>query len=389
MNESVDVVIVGSGLVGASLSIALAGSGRKVLQIEASPEQALVERWDERHFVLAEASRLALERIGVWPRISVKTPITRILGHRAGEFGRLEFRADQYQVPALGYTVPASRLHAALRDGLAAAAGLERWQPARVTGMRQTNDGVLLDVEREGVSQTVRTALVAAADGAQSSLRALAGIGAREIDYRQTAVVAALRPAAAEPGLAYERLTASGPMAILPVDSQRLGLIYTLPADEAPILQQLSDAAFLERLRLDLRDRLGRMTGVGARQLWPLKLTLADRLIGERFVLIGNAAQSIHTLGAQGFNLGLRDAMALAKVLCADQDDAGAAKRLDLYARGRAEDRDQTVRMSHGLVRMTASDTLPHQLFRFAAMTALTHVPALRQRLALGAMGFR
>ncbi len=389
MNESVDVVITGSGLVGASLAIALAGSGRKVLQIEASPEQTLVERWDERHFVLAEASRLSLERIGVWPRIAVKTPITRILGHRAGEFGRLEFRAEQYQVPALGYTVPASRLHSALRDGLAAASGLERWQPARVVGMRQLADGVVLDVERDGGISSVHTALVVAADGAQSSLRTLAGIGAQTTDYRQTAVVAALRPVQAEPGLAYERLTASGPLAILPVDAQRLGLIYTLPADEAPIVQQLGDAEFLARLRLDLRDRLGRMTGVGARQLWPLKLTLADRLIGDRLVLIGNAAQSIHPLGAQGFNLGLRDAMALAGILTEDSDDAGATARLERYAAERSRDREETVRLSHGLVRMTASDAPAHQLLRFAAMTALTHVPALRQRLALGAMGFR
>lgn len=389
MDRHHDIVIVGSGLVGSCLAIALADSGRRVLHVEAVAEAELAERWDERHFVLAESSRLALAQIGVWDRIIRKTPITRILAQRAGEFGRLEFRADTLGVPALGYTVPASALQAALRQGIASAGTIERWQPAKVVALRTDSDGAELDIERDGARVTVRTALVVAADGADSGIRTLVGIDATRTDYGQTAIVAALRPANAEPGLALERLTDSGPLAILPVDAQRSGLIYTVPTDIAAARQQCTDAAFLEYLRNDLGDRMGRWLGVGARQLWPLKLTLAERLVAQRVVLVGNAAQAIHPVGAQGFNLGLRDAMALAGLVCADAEDAGSAARLDRYAGERAEDRDTTIRLSHGLVRFSGPNTPVFRAARFFAMTALAHLPPLRDRLARAAMGFR
>lgn len=389
--EHADVVIVGSGLVGASLAIALAGRGRRVVQIEAAQEAKLSARWDERHFVLSEASRLALEHIGVWPNIQVKTPITRILANRAGEFGRLEFRAQDYQVPALGYTVPASQLHAALRLSMQAAVerGLQRWQPAKVLAFDTSDQDVCVVVQREGEVVQLRADLLVAADGMHSAVRTMAGIEVAERDYQQTAIVAALRPETPHPGLAYERLTQSGPLAILPVDDSRSGLIYTVPSADVAAVLALSDTEFLARLRTDLRDRLGRWLGVGLRQPWPLKLVLAERLISQRLVLIGNAAQSIHPLGAQGFNLGLRDAMALVESLQSDTGDAGATARLQHYAEQRRRDRDETVAMSHGLVQCSAPESTGHRLSRFLAMTALAHVPLLKQRLALGAMGFR
>lgn len=389
MDHHYDIVIVGSGLVGSSLAIALAGSGRRVLQVEALPEAALAERWDERHFVLAEASRIALADLGIWAHITRRTPITRILAQRAGEFGQLEFRADEQGVPALGYTVPASALQAALRNARDAVTGIERWQPATVVAMATRTEAAELAIERDGVRTTVQAALVVAADGAESTIRTMAGIGASRHDYGQTAVVAALRPARAEAGLALERLTDSGPLAILPVDAQRCGLIYTLPSAIAPQVQQMSEADFLARLREDLGDRLGRWLGVGARQLWPLKLTLAERLTGPRVVLVGNAAQAIHPVGAQGFNLGLRDAVALAGLLRADTGDAGSDGRLAAYAQARAADRAQTVRFSHGLVQFSAPKAPAFRAARFLAMTALSHLPPLRDRLARAAMGFR
>lgn len=389
--EHADVVIVGSGLVGASLAIALAGSGRRVVQIEANAEAKLSARWDERHFVLAEASRQALDRIGVWSEIQVKAPITRILANRAGEFGRLEFRAEDYHVPALGYTVPASQLHAALRAGLASATahGLTRWQPAKVLAFDCSEQDVCVVVQREGEVVQLRADLLVAADGMNSALRAMAGIEVTTHDYQQTAIVAALRPETPHPGLAYERLTRTGPLAVLPVDDSRSGLIYTVPSAEAEAVLALSDAEFLARLRGDLRDRLGRWLGVGLRQPWPLKLVLAERLISQRLVLIGNAAQSIHPLGAQGFNLGLRDAMALAELLTETDSDAGTGACLQTYAERRRKDRNETVAMSHGLVQTSAPESTGHHVSRFLAMTALAHVPLLKQRLALGAMGFR
>lgn len=389
MNPDFEIVIVGSGLVGSSLAIALSGSGRSVLLVEAGAPLDLAPRWDERHFVLAEASRHVLDDLGVWSRITSKTPITRILGQRAGEFGRLDLRAVDHHVPAFGYTVPASMLSAALSSALAAAPSLTRWWTARVTEYAADDTGATLTIDRAGETVAVRCRLIVAADGAQSTLRSLAGIGSKGADYGQTAIVAALKPARAEPGLALERLSDHGPLAVLPVDAGRCGLIFTLPTAEAMQVLALTDAAFLARLRDDLGDRLGRWLGVGARQAWPLVLTLADRLTAKRLVLIGNAAQSIHPVGAQGFNLGLRDVMALVAELKRHADDPGTDALLHAYQSARADDRANTVRFSHGMVRLTAPTSLAHRLARFAAMTALTHVSPLRDRLARSAMGFR
>lgn len=386
--DEFDVVIVGGGLVGMSLAASLQDSRLSVLQIEAQAPVALEQRWDERHFALGKASIERLQAISAWPEALHGTPIREVHVSRAGEFGRVLLRAADMGMAAFGATVPARLLVAALAQRLEQCDHVARWRPAQLQRFDVCDAHVDLIVVREGVERAVRCRLLVAADGSDSAIRAATAMPLQRHDYAQTAIVCSAETERPHAGRAFERFTDDGPLAVLPLADHRCGVVCTLGDAAAERAMAISDDDYLQLLQQRFGHRLGRLLRVGRRQPWPLRLVLAERVIAPRLVLIGNAAQTIHPIGAQGFNLGLRDATALAEGL-RGAVDPGAPAVLAAYAAAREADRAQTIGISDGLVRLSAGKGMLLQGLRGIGMALVDRVPVLAQALAQSAMGYR
>jgi 2-octaprenyl-6-methoxyphenol hydroxylase len=394
MSDPVDVLIVGGGLVGQSLCCALDGSGLRVLQIEAeTPRAADSARWDERNFALARRSVMALERWGVFALAAGEArAIEHVHVSSRGDFGAVRIHAEEQGVPALGHTVPARAIGAALTRRLSGLQSIERLSGASLRGLQSGVDAVAADVEHDGRHRTIRARLLVGADGTASTVREWSGIATHRHDYAQTAIVATLEADGAPPGWAFERFTETGPFALLPLSGGRVGLVWTHASESVEAVLALDDAAFVAQAQQAFGWRAGRFLRVGRRRAWPLALTRAERVAASRTVLIGNAAQTIHPIGAQGFNLGLRDVAELAQrltVLAQSGGDPGDPAALAAYADARSGDREQTIAWSDTLARQFTRQTLPLRVLRSLALGALERAPLIKQHVAWSMMGWR
>ena len=391
-----EVLIVGGGLVGASLAIALHRAGLDVGLVEAAPAGALPAVFDERNLSFSEATVHGLTALGVLDKLRAPTgAIERIHVSRRGDFGRTVLEAHRYGRKEFGRVVVARDFGQALEARLAELPGLHRYRPARFIGLEDTDAG------RRGVrlaqpegEQVVRAQLVVAADGTASSVRQALGIGADVHDYAQTLFVTRLRTQRPPDGTAYERFGDDGPTALLPRGDRHYGLVHAVAGEDAPAVAGLDDAAFLARVQERFGWRAGRFLDCGARSAYPIARTLAQSLTAPRAVLVGNAAQTVHPIGAQGFNLGLRDALTLAELIAqaraADPAaDCGDASLLSRYAQRRREDRERTVAFSDGLARVTAQAGPGLSALRSVGLAAADRLPALQAYLVGAAMGYR
>jgi 2-octaprenyl-6-methoxyphenol hydroxylase len=384
------VLIVGGGLVGASLAIALDAAGVTVTLLDAAPpRRAAPASYDERNLALARATVNGLRAIGVWPHAEAcATPITRIHVSRAGEFGSARLDAVRHGVDALGWTLPARELGEALERRLESCRRLIRLAPAELRALDAIDGGWRAEIRAGDATRTLDAALVVGADGTESFVRERLGIATERYDYGQSLFVCTITPERDPAGRAFERFSDEGPIALLPLADRRAGLVLTVPTGDAEAVAALDDVAYAALAQQRFGGKLGRLIRPGRRQPWPIRRVAARRLVGQRAVLVGNAAQTVHPIGAQGFNLGLRDALTLAE-LVAGVADPGAAALLDTYAARRAPDREGTMTMSHGLVQLAC---LPQPLlapFRSLALLAYDRVPPLQQMLARRGMGFR
>ena len=388
MSERHDVLIVGGGLVGASLAIALQRHGRDVALLEATAG-ALPPVFDQRNLSFAAATVNALTALGVMQKLAgTPGPITRIHVSRAGDFGRVQLAAAEYGRPWFGKVVIARDFGEALAARLQELPALHRLRPARLVGLGAVVDGYRqVRVQDAQGERTVAARLVVGADGTASTVRDALGIGVTSHDFEQTLFVARVRAQKAPDGTAWERFTDSGPTDLLPRGDRHYGVVHGVRADEADAVAALDDVAWLQRLQAVFGWRAGRLLESGPRTAYPLRQVLADRLVGQRTVLLGNAAQTIHPLGAQGFNLGLRDALTLAELL-ENEGDPGSDALLQEHVRRRAEDRRQTVAFSGGLARLTSNEAPLLRPLRSLGLVAAQR-PALQSMLVGGAMGFR
>ena len=390
MTDRHDVVIVGGGLVGASLAIALARQGVEVGLVEAAPAGQMPAVFDQRNLSFAAATVNALTALGVMQQLRTPTaPIRRIHISRQGDFGRVRLEAQDYGRATFGQVVVARDFGEALEARLDGLSGLTRYRPARFVGFAPDEAGhrALRIADAEG-ERTLHARLVVAADGTRSAVRAALGIGVDEHDYGQTLLVARVRATQAPDGTAYERLGDDGPTALLPRGDRHWGVVHGVAREQAETVAALDDAAWLARLQHAVGWRIGRLVASGERSAYPIVRVVAQRLVADRAVVLGNAAQTIHPIGAQGFNLGLRDALTLAEEI-ARGDDPGAASRLAAYAARRREDRERTLAFSDGLARLTANPSPLLKPVRSAGLVAMEAQPSLQAFLVGGAMGFR
>jgi len=388
-----DVVIVGGGMVGASFALALRTTKLRVLLIESvPPDSAAQPSFDERTTALGNGSRQIFETLGVWPAMSGDaSPIRAIHVSDAGRFGVARLDAQEQGVHAFGYVVPNRVIGRALWQALRDAPNVTVAVPAQLKNATLREDGVLLDVVIDGTTERIRAAVAVAADGAGSVLRASAGIEAAVEDYEQIAIVVNAATERPNTGEAFERFTSSGPLAVLPATGGGYAVVWAVTPTRAAELIALDEAGFAAELLNAFGWRAGRWTRIGRRNSYPLTLTRAEETVSGRVVLIGNAAQALHPVAGQGFNLGLRDAATLAEMLASvsNTDFAiSAPELLEKFAGWRAEDRKGVTRFTDGLVKLFGSDTPGVGLVRNFGLLLFDLSPAAKRALSRVSWGF-
>jgi 2-octaprenyl-6-methoxyphenol hydroxylase len=384
-----DVLIVGGGLAGLSLMLALKGAGLRVVLIEATAGNAIPPSFDDRHLALSLASVEGLRGLGIGPALEQGTqPIQELQVSSEGEFGSVQVKASDYGLPYLGLVCPAHRLGQSLHEAAAALADFALLRQTELLSLERMDDHWQARLSTPEGERVIAARLVVGSDGTGSRVRSLCDIASNTTEYQQRAIVTNIEVKHARPGVAYERFTRTGPLALLPLPSQRLGVIWTKPSEQASALMAGSDEDFRHALNAALPSRFGRLQSLGKRQSYPLALTIGEQSIAWRAALIGNAAQTIHPIGAQGFNLGLRDALGLARVLGKACDDPGDAQLLERFAQERAADRERTIRFSDGLVALTSSRLPFASILRSAGLLALDRVAPLKKLLLEFGVGF-
>ena len=365
-----DLVIVGAGPVGMALALALKDAGLDILLVDARARGAA--RHDPRVLALAHGTRLTLERLGVWTQLRA-TPIETIHVSQQGGFGRSLLRAADYDQPALGYVVAAGDLAAALDDALLAARIPVRGD-ASVSGLAAGADDVLVSLAD---GHTLSARLAACAEGA---IQGDEDDTLVERDYGQHAVISVATPAGSHGHRAWERFTPQGPLAVLPCGHD-CAIVHTAAPDAADALMTLDDAPYLAHLQAHFGQRL-RFAAVGPRARYPLRLRYRPNPVGHRTVWLGNAAQTLHPVAGQGYNLALRDVWACAQVLLRSGGDPGAPETLATYARERRLDRAGTIRFTDTLVRLFSTDSAPLRQARGAGLFTLDLLPPARHFVA-------
>jgi 2-octaprenyl-6-methoxyphenol hydroxylase len=388
----VDVCIVGGGLVGASLALALAELPLTVAVVEAHPPGSDAQpSFDARALALANGSRRILDGLGVWAAVAAQaTAIRRIHVSERGRFGQVRLDAAEQGLDALGHVLESRILGDVLWRRLGTLARTRLLAPARVVDTQTADGGVRLTL---AAGEPLNARLVVAADGASSLVRSRAGVGARQREYGQTAIVTTVLTEHAHEQVAYERFTPQGPLALLPSSEGRSAVVLTLAPDAAAAALALGDEDFLALLAARFGRRLGRFQRVGTRHAFPLALTASEALTAPRTVFIGNAAQGLHPIAGQGFNVGLRDVATLAEVLAdslraTPSADPGGPALLERYARWRAPDRRALITLTDGLVRLFGSELAPLRLGRGLGLALFDLLPPAKAALARLSLGF-
>jgi 2-octaprenyl-6-methoxyphenol hydroxylase len=386
VNAEYDIAIVGGGPVGAALALALSASKLKVCVLEARPASASSS--DARALALSYGSRLLLERLGVWDALHDVSVIRTIHISQKQSFGRAVLRAEEMNVPELGYVLP----YPALQDALTAAlqhSDVASIYGASVTQLMSETDHAVIGYQQDGAEHTLHTRLAVVADGG----KLLAQQYPPEVrDYGQSALITHITCSAPQANTAFERFTPQGPLALLPF-KEGYELVWTIPHQAVQDMLAWSDADFLDKLHRHFGDRVGEFLTVNKRSCFPLGLRRAPQQVPmPHTVLLGNAAQTLHPVAGQGFNMGLRDAWELAQeILDAKPEELGSDAMLTAYRADRRTDREAGIRFTDGLVRLFSNDLPLVSAGRAAALTALDCLPLMKKfvakRMMFGANG--
>ena len=380
VERQVDILIIGGGLTGATLMLALADLGYTTLLVEATPFSNRIQKdFDARSLALAPASVRILEMLKLWPLLAADaTPIKTIHVSERQCFGSARLYGNKND--PLGYVLEMQHINRALHQLFD---DQQIMTPAVLTALDETRSKATIRHAEGDV--TIAARLIIAADGADSSVRRLCGLATTVKAYEQQALVANIGLARAHDYRAYERFTASGPLALLPMTGLRASLVWALPPKEAEQLLVNSDQDFLKALQDTFGYRLGRFVKVGKRSLYPLRQVLMPQQVLGSVVFVGNAAHTLHPVAGQGFNLGLRDVAILAQ--CIAHEGLGF-EMLETYQQARRHDQAAIARFTDGLIQLFTSRIPGLSIARGAGLLALDNLVPLKNVLARYAQGF-
>lgn len=383
------LAIIGGGLVGASLALALQQGfkqrGWQISLIEPfAPGSAFQPSYDARSSALALGSQQIYQRLGLWPAIAERAEaIQTIWISEQNRFAGAKLCAAQEGVAALGYVVENAWLGHCLWQALDPE--VVQWRcPAQVTALKAQAGGYQLTLDD---GSPLDCALAVLADGGRSNLREQLGIAVQQRAYGQSALIANISSELPHQGQAFERFTANGPLALLPLVENRSALVWTRTPSEAQRLSTLPEAEFLAALQADFGYRLGTLTQVGSRHLYPLTLSESTEQIRRHLVVLGNAAHSLHPIAGQGFNLSLRDALTLAETLLASEQPLGDLATLQRYQERQRLDQQLTVGFSDKVTRLFSNSQPLLTAGRGLGLLGLDLLPPAKSWLARQAMG--
>ena len=387
-----DLIIVGGGMVGASLACALEKQNIRIAIIEAVPYKADKQpSYDDRAIALSFGTSRIFSGMGLWSEISKHTTaIKRIHVSDQGRFGFAHLDHQQEGVDALGYVSTARELGQSLVKKLDQLDNLTLISPATLTDLKLGNDLATAVVQRNGQMESITASLIVAADGGNSVVRQKLDIRATDHDYEQTAIIANITPERPHKNVAYERFTRHGPLALLPMNDNRCSLVWTRSPEDAENILELDDEAFLSRLQPCFGYRLGKFLKTGKRSAYPLKLVRAQEQVRNRLTLIGNAAHTLHPIAGQGFNLGLRDVASLAQTIAdaiQTKQDIGDLAVLQKYAQCRKRDHQQVIGFTNTLVNTFSNRFPPLAFARNLGLLATDIISPLKHSLARHSMG--
>ncbi|QZQ50971.1 2-octaprenyl-6-methoxyphenyl hydroxylase [Erwinia persicina] len=387
------IIIAGGGMTGATLALAISHLTQGQLAVTlvegTEPASRVHPGFDGRAIALAEGTCQQLAAIGLWPLLaSAATAITDVHVSDRGHASFVSLTAADYGVSALGQVVELHEVGQRLFSRLKNAPGVTLRCPDKVASVERTRDRVCVALES---GEQLTGHLLVAADGSHSRVAAACGVQWQSADYQQVAVIANVSTQVAHQGRAFERFTEFGPLALLPMSAGRSSLVWCHPLAQKDAVDRWGDDRFIAELQRAFGWRLGRITQVGQRTSYPLRLQTASQHIAHRLALVGNAAQTLHPIAGQGFNLGIRDVMSLAETLAAAWRagrETGAYATLQHYQQRRQPDAQATIGITDGLVRLFANRYTPLVAGRNLGLMAMDHLPPLRNLLAERTLGW-
>ena len=387
-----DIIIVGGGLTGNCLALALRHTSLKIALIEAQPlEQLQAGALGDRALALAAGTVNALDSLNLWQEVAhLATAITQIHISDKGHFGKTRLSAEKENVAALGYVITARDLEGYLANEVAQCPNIKVYCPARLMGLMANEDAIYATLKHDHESLNLTAKLLVGADGGQSSVRQLLGIPQNTLDYKQTAIVTTVTAAKNHENVAYERFTSSGPLALLPQSTHKCAVVWTRTHDEAQALMYGSEADFRQQLQACFGYRLGHLQLSAPRRAFPLSLITTTSMIAKRAAIIGNASHQLHPVAGQGFNLGLRDTLALAELIAQQTitESIGSSAFLHQFSKSRQLDQQRTIHFTDTLIRIFSNEWLMFAAARNLGLALLDVSPFAKRLLARQAMGF-
>ncbi|MCP5162569.1 MAG: 2-octaprenyl-6-methoxyphenyl hydroxylase [Hahellaceae bacterium] len=392
-----DVVIVGGGMVGASLAIALARLPLRIAIVEAVPPQTGIFQpsYDMRSTALSWGTRLIYEQLGIWSQLSPHlAPIQRIHVSDKGHLGVTRLKANDEGVDALGYVAPNALMGAVLWEQLRSLSSVTLYAPAKVAAVWRAEKNHIELMTETGSKELLQSHLLVVADGGRSDLCRQLGIDSTEVPYDQHAVIANVSFSRPHQFEAFERFTDTGPLAVLPLgtgaESGDCAVVWTTPETMLPASLSWTDAEFAAGLQERFGYRLGRVVKVGERASYPLRLVRANEQIRPGVVVVGNAAHSLHPVAGQGYNLALRGVMSLVETLelaLQRNQKPGDYDVLDAFLTRQRDDQNKTIFFSDKITRLFSNKAQGLTLLRDAGLMGMDVLPFVKSQFARQAMG--
>jgi 2-octaprenyl-6-methoxyphenol hydroxylase len=387
--QSVDILITGGGMVGATMALVLSQSlpQLNIAIVEAVEfKSELQPSFDSRSIAIAHGSKQLLDTYGLWAELQpFAEPIEHIQVSDRGHIGKCYIEAEQFNLNALGYVLEVKYLGQALQQRLSLCPNVSWFCPNKVIAIEQQSQQVTVTLSDH---QQLIAKLMLVADGGQSTTVQLVNIDNQQTDYQQTAIIANVQLGQPHHQWAYERFTSTGPLALLPLAENRYSLVWCVPPKEAKQLLDCNEADFIERLQQAFGYRAGIFTAVSKRVGYPLTLAVAQTMVSHRIALVGNSSHTIHPIAGQGFNLGLRDIEVMRQVL-STSDELGGYPQLASYQKLRQPDLQRVITMTDSLVRLFSNDSRLIAFGRSVGLLSMQLCDGLKQPLASQGLGYK